>query len=72
MHTESVNRSLQMLTPPVVLLRRLLLTETCSAARLTIWRNLAPDLLAIRATKVSALLEDTLAQTGYRHGGIND
>jgi len=72
MQTESVIQSPQILPPPVVLLKRLLLTETCSAASLTTWSNLAPDLLTIRATKVSALLEDLLAQTGYRHGGINE
>ena len=72
MQTQSVIPSPRALPPPVILLNRLLLTENCSVTRLTPWGNLAPDLLTIRATKVSILLEEILAQKGHRHGGINE
>ncbi len=58
--------------PPLVLLNRSLLTETCSVTRSSPRDNLAPDILTIRATKISVLLQDMLNQKGYRHGGIND
>jgi len=53
-------------------MNRLLLTEHCSLASLFPAGNLAPDLLTIRATKVTAILEGILAIRGYRHGGINE
>ena len=72
MQTQSVKLSSQTMPRPVLSLNRLLLTETCSVTRSTLANNLDPDLLTIRATKVSVLLQDILAEKGYRHGGIND
>lgn len=72
MKTQTVTLSPQPLPPSVVLLNRLLLTETCSLTSLIPSSNLAPDLLTIRATKITAILEGILAPTGYRHGGINE
>jgi hypothetical protein len=70
--TQSVIPSPQLPPPPSVLLNRLLLTETCSVTSLVPRSNLAPDLLTVRATKVSVLLEEILRQQGYWHGGINE
>ena len=72
MQTQNVTPSPLPLPPPVVLMNRLLLTEHCSLASLFPAGNLAPDLLTIRATKVTAILEGILAIRGYRHGGINE
>jgi hypothetical protein len=71
MKTKSIIPCPRPLPSSVALLNRLLLTETCSHTNLTPWKNLAPDLLTIRATKVSVLLKELLALKGYGHGGIN-
>ncbi len=70
--TPAAISSPQPLPPPVVLLNRLLLTETCSVTRVPPESSLAPDLLTIRATQVSVLLQDILEEKGYRHGGLNE
>jgi len=72
MQTQYVTPSPRPLPPPVMLLNRLLLTEHCSRTSLIPASNLAPDLLTIRATEITAILEGILATTGYRHGGINE
>lgn len=71
MQTQTVIPSPQA-PPPLVVLNRLLLTETGSVTRSSPWDNLEPDRLTIRATKISVLLQDMLNEKGYRHGGIND
>ena len=70
MQTQYATTSPLPLPPPVVLLNRLLLTERCSFTSLIPPINLAPDLLTVRATKITAILEGILATPGYRHGGI--
>jgi hypothetical protein len=72
MMTQTITPSPQPLPLSVVLLNRLLLTETCSHTSLIPLSNLAPGLLTVRATKITAILEGIFASTGYRHGGIND
>ena len=72
MQTQSAIPSPQQSAPPLVVLKRLLLTETGSAASLTASSNLAPEMLTVRATHVTRVLSEILEQRGYPHGGIND
>ena len=58
--------------PPVVILSPLLLTETNSVARMADLTDVAPEMLNVRATQVTAVLAEILEQKGYLHGGIND
>ena len=72
MQTESAIPSRQQLPPPLVVLKRLLFSDTFSAASVTASSNLAPEMLTVRATHVTTVLSEILEQRGYPHGGIND
>jgi hypothetical protein len=60
------------LPPPIAFLPRLLLNQTSSVTIPLPSLSFAPEVVAIRATKVTAVLADILAQKGYYHGGLNE
>lgn len=72
MKTHTVTASQQPTPPSVIHLRRPLPAQTSSHTSQIPSSDLAPELITIRATKTTAILEGILAQTGFRHGGINE
>lgn len=72
MNTPTVIPTPRALPPQAIVLSPLLLTETSSVARLVDPGDVAPEMLKRRATQVTAVLKEILAEKGYLHGGIND
>ena len=50
----------------------LLLMQTNPVSRPADPGNLAPEMLTVRATHISVVLNEILEGKGYSHGGIND
>ena len=72
MHVQTHTLSPRLLPPPAILLHHLLLPQTGSVPRPADAGNLAPDLLAMRATKITMVLSEILDERCYFHGALND
>lgn len=74
MTTQTAIPSTELLPKPLLLpgVTRLLLARTNPVIRSTDPDNLAPEMLTLRATKITVVLREILDDKGYRHGGIND
>lgn len=72
MNTPTAIPSPRQLPPPAVLLNHRLLSENCSATLPMPPDDLTQAPLILRATTVTVVLDEFLAPSGYRHGGIND
>ena len=53
-------------------MNRLLLTQTSLITRSSDSGDLAPEMLAVRATQITVVLSEILEWKGYSHGGINE
>jgi len=71
MKTQTVIPSPSSLPPAAVVLGPLLLTETSAVTR-PASSEVAPEMLNLRATQVTVVLQEILEQRGYLHGGINE
>ena len=74
MQTKPVIPSLPPLPPSLLSpgVTRLLLTQTSCTTRLTDPDSLAPEMLTVRATHITMVLRELLAEEGCFHVGIND
>ena len=75
MNTRTITLSPQPLPMPVLLpsMTRLLLAQTNANPLLADDLDiLSPEMLTLRATQITVLLHDMLAEKGYHHGGLNE